>query len=521
MSDALAGARIEQDRVTQGTAALRLKQWAVVLVIAVAALWPAILNGGPLWMPDTPSYVRAAASAGAEVVGIETAWTAEYDRLYRAEGATPAPSAGMAAATTTAPAEAAPAGIPVTLKGRSIYYGFLLYSAYLLGSFWLAVLVQSVLAALCTTLTLTALFRAAGKPVGNGTVAIIGAGLAILTPVGFFAAYLMPDIFGALALLALMNLLFLWPHHDGRARAFFLGVLAFALLAHSLNLLLALLLLAAAGLWRLLDRKGPEVRGLAGASACVIVGFAGQIAFDRAVQHFTGAPPVRPPFIAMRLIADGPGLAYLKAHCADEPYLYCRVKDANALHSDTLLWSRDPGLSLFRGLPNDEQRISAAQERQFITRVFAEQPVDVLAAIVSDSLLQMIRFDLSGFNYSAGIRARLAEAVPPPLHAGIVPTSAYREALLLRPTEMSTLAVTLVSVILILTILFSPGARRVPPAVRNACLFILFAVALNAALSGALSGPKGRYQMRLIWVLPLVAAGVLASRPRSPDARLS
>ena len=38
----------------------------------------------------------------------------------------------------------------------------------------------------------------------------------------------------------------------------------------------------------------------------------------------------------------------------------------------------------------------------------------------------------------------------------------------------------------------------------------LAGLALNAAICGALSGPKGRYEMRVIWILPLIA-GAIAS----------
>jgi hypothetical protein len=40
---------------------------------------------------------------------------------------------------------------------------------------------------------------------------------------------------------------------------------------------------------------------------------------------------------------------------------------------------------------------------------------------------------------------------------------------------------------------------------RAYCLSILAGILINAALCGALSGPKGRYETRLIWVLPVVA----------------
>jgi len=43
---------------------------------------------------------------------------------------------------------------------------------------------------------------------------------------------------------------------------------------------------------------------------------------------------------------------------------------------------------------------------------------------------------------------------------------------------------------------------------------LVLGVLLNAAVCGALSTPKGRYQMRLIWVLPLAALVTLPRRKR-------
>ena len=46
--------------------------------------------------------------------------------------------------------------------------------------------------------------------------------------------------------------------------------------------------------------------------------------------------------------------------------------------------------------------------------------------------------------------------------------------------------------------------------------FLVAGVLLNAAICGALSTPKGRYQMRLIWVLPLAALATRKMGSRGP-----
>lgn len=484
-----------------------------MVVTALLSLWPALLNGGPIWMPDTPSYLRAADAGYAKLTGTSTDWSAKSQWLMREEGRSSAP---VAAAPSVAPA--APTGEPpVTLKGRSVYYGALLYLADLAGSLWWVLVVQAILAAFSITITLSALGRALGHESRAPPALLVGAGLAVATPLGFFVSYLMPDLFGGLALLAMMNLLFLREQLSSRAKTFLFAVLAYALLSHNVNLTLALLLFLGVLAARLIFRRGPSAPAFAGVAACIAIGFAGQLAFDLTVKRVTGAAPVRPPFIAMRLIADGPGLDYLREHCDERSFIYCRLDLSRPPHSDTLLWSLDPQHTLFRGLGYADQRAAAAQQTPFVLAVFADRPFAVTKALTLDVVEQLFRFDLGGFNYGDGMRQRYISAVPERLLASMRDTRAYQERLILTPTEVMTALVTLLSLATILLFLFRSRGDPTAANVRSACLFILFAVLLNAALCGALSGPKGRYQMRLIWIMPLVGAGVLSSR-RDPHA---
>ena len=465
-------------------------------------------------MPDTPSYLRAADAGYAKLFNVTTDWTEKSQWLLRDEGAPAAPDTTppvLPSSSSTSSGEPA-----VTLKGRSVYYGALLYAADLAGSLWLAILVQAVVAAVVITLTLSALHRAFGRTTGALPPLLIGVGLAVATPLGFFVSYLMPDVFGALGLLAMMSLLFLQQQLSRRTQAVFLAVLAYAVLSHSVNLTLTLLLLLSVLVARIVLRRGPTASALLGVTGCVAIGFAGQLAFDLTVKRFTGAAPVRPPFVAMRLIADGPGLDFLREHCSSRPFIYCRIDTSRPAHSDTLLWSPDPQRSLFRGLTYADQRVAAAQQTPFVLAVVQDRPFAVVGALGRDVLQQLFSFDLGGFNYGGGMRQRYASALPERLLEPMRETKAYQGTLALRPTEIATALVTILSLVAIMLFLYQSRTDPRLGNVRAACLFILSAVLLNAALCGALSGPKGRYQMRLIWVLPVLAAGVLVSRREDP-----
>lgn len=485
------------------------RRWFLLLLvaglIALAALWPAAVNGGPFFMADTPSYARGAASGFFKVFGIKTDWTNEYLRVYA--GSPPVP--------TQVPQDNAEEPVvagetPVTLSGRSIFYGVVLYLSHLAGSLWIIVVLQSALAAGCIVLTAQAISKAAARRMPVSSLILIGLLVILATPVAFFAGYLMPDIFGGFALLATANILFLWRNLSRAERIFWLAVLAYSLLVHSVNLMMVGgLTVASIGFawWRRIGVSGYQLGGLV---ACLAIALLGQSSFGLAVKSMTGAAPVRPPFVAMRLIDDGPGYRYLQEHCSTERYIYCRVLAQSEPKSDVLLWSKDERISLFRGLSPDEQRLSAAQQSEFVKAVLFDRPAEVIGGAIQNTVGQILQFDLNGFNYSRENRGRFRETVPTELFEPLSQTRAYRNIMPTRPTEILSVVTAILSILSLCFFLASARSDEGIDRLRAYCLCVLAGLALNAAICGALSGPKGRYEMRVIWVLPLIA-GAIAS----------
>jgi hypothetical protein len=485
------------------------RRWFLPLVaglIALAALWPAALNGGPFFMADTPSYARGAASGFFKAFGLKTEWTDEYFRVYagsRAGAPQPADDEAEAADAT--------GQIPVTLSGRSIFYGVVLYLAHLIGSLWIIVLLQGLLAAGCIVLTVHTISRVVGTRMRASGLIMIGLLLVAATPLAFFAGYLMPDIFGGFALLATANILFLWRNLSRTERAFWLALLAYSLLVHSVNLMMVsglTVISIAFAWWRRIVLSRYQLGGLV---ACLAIAVLGQAAFGLAVKSMTGAAPVRPPFIAMRLIADGPGYTYLKENCSTDHYIYCRVLGQLDPKSDTLLWSKDERTSLFRGLSPDEQRMSSAQQSRFVNAVLSDRPGEVIGGAIGNSVRQIFQLDLNGFNYSRENRGRFRNTIPADLFEPLSQTRAYRSVMPTRPTEVLS---ALTAVLSILCLAFFVAFARSSDAMdrlRAYCLCVLAGIALNAFICGALSGPKGRYEMRVIWVLPLIAGAIVST----------
>ena len=477
---------------------------AVVIVLSLAALWPALINGGPFYMADTPSYIRGAASGFFKLFHLSSEWANEYLRVYGGNQSAAGQADGTAITAATV------SQLPVTLSGRSIFYGVFLFLAHLAGSFWIVVAVQSFLAAACMYLIVDAISRAAGTRARPFQAFLIGIVVLAATPLAYFTSYLMPDVFGGFALLGAATLLFLWDQLSKGARAFWLILLAFSLLVHNVNLTLTTVLLILATLfawWRKLPLNRYQLVGI---GACIAAAMAGQAGFGQVVKAMTGASPVRPPFIAMRLIADGPGYAYLKAHCSAEHYIYCRVLSQTNPKSDTLLWTKDPRTSLFRGLSPDEQRQSAAEQPRFVKAVAAEQPGEVLGSAIRNSIGQLVQLDLNGFNYSRENRGRFRDTLPPKAFEALSQSKAFRNEMPTAAMELLSALTAVISAMFLLRFASTGYDDERRQRLRAFSLCILAGIALNAVICGALSGPKGRYEMRLIWVLPLVA-GAIAS----------
>jgi hypothetical protein len=180
--------------------------------------------------------------------------------------------------------------------------------------------------------------------------------------------------------------------------------------------------------------------------------------------------------------------------------------------SDTLLWSEDGRFTLFRGLSPDEQRVSAAQQWRFVLAVVTSRPVEVMAEVASNTVEQLLNLDLGTFNYSEGNRERYERTIPPSLLQQMKTTRAYAGSMPVDIIETTTALLSIVSLLLLVVILLRTGS--VPQQLRDYSLCIVLALLLNAGICGALSGPKGRYQLRLIWVLPVVASSIASAYRR-------
>jgi hypothetical protein len=493
--------------MTQGSLAKALAQWrlgAAMLLAALAFIWPALVNGGPFFFPDTPTYIRGADAAAVWATGTRSVWS---DRLI-ADAAPP--QAQSKTPTATAKSTSLHPARPV-LAGRSIYYGL-----FLLTGMWLFGLIGPVfLQALLASLQLAMLLRYVAGARGRNLIvsfSALSAVLAALTPLPFYASMLMPDIFIGFTVGMLSLLFFYWNDMGNWTRSFAMALALMGACFHASILLLAGCMLGLGLLVRLVFRIG-SIASLLAAVGILAAAMLGEAAFNLSITKLLGNPPMRPPFLSARIINDGPGYAYLRQTCPGNGFELCHYLDRMPQDSDTFLWSKTRVDGVFSTVSMDTQRRISAQDKRFYMASAAYDPRGVAAAMAANFGRQLTLFDLKDFNYLFGSSMML----PVPVMDRVRQTQAYAKSM---PTGWTVWLTVASSVFGAIVLVWAAMARSVLPDRNNRRIAylgasLILAVLLNAGIASAMSKPHARYQMRIIWLLPLGAGLIIARRRQS------
>lgn len=493
-----------------------------LLLLAVIAV-----QGRPTVFTDSDNYFKAGRA------------------LLRGEPGVVAPSPGAAPATPreTAVAKRKQAFALTSMAARSPYYGALLYGLSQVGTIWLVAAVQAF--AMAWLLLLLWRSMAPGSPAW--TYYALMAALAGLTSLPFVAGFTVPDIFAAGAIMAAVLLVAYRDRLERWEQAGVWLLLAYACAIHASHLLTTAVLLGLglAAAWRL------QAPGRAMAGAALLIGaalIAAQLlntAYAAAVRAETGGELRHPPFLAARVLADGPGRAYLRQACArGEGWTLCRFTHKPLDDSDEILWSNKPPLGVFN-LASPAQRLAIEQqEPAFVAAVIAHDPWGQFAASMRNWGRQLVgvHLDEAVKDPSIYLRNRYWRTTNlAPLIRAVGPCTARDGC---KPRFGMDVLKALHRGVLLLTLAFlvwrlaqadvaaafrrqdwSQGQGRALAAFG----LILAAVVINAAVCGILSGPFPRYQTRVVWLI-VAGAGLLslafatarteASRPRGGLARL-
>ena len=339
------------------------------------------------------------------------------------------------------------------------------------------------------------------------------AGLATLTSAPWFATFLMPDIFAPALVLSLYLLAF---GRMSRGEAAWLTVLATLCAASHLSHLPL-----AAGLVGMTLLLGGRFAPVLRAGLPLALALALLIALNWVGHGRLAVSPYGSVFALARLVADGPAARVIERDCPDAGWHMCGWAGRLPTDSDAFLWEPDGPVWSPRadGVEPGGPISLAPEASEIVGRALRAYPLEVAWSATQNALAQLFTArvgdvlgqDDMGAALPERVRAVFGPAEQARLEAGLQWRNGLRQAAarLTWPHPWITVLAALA------TLLGWWRAHRAHdlPRLRLA-LFVLVGLTVNAAATGALSGPHHRYQARIVWLLPLAA--VLCWRPPRP-----
>ena len=435
-----------------------IKRISAVLVAALIMTWPALYNGFPLLYPDTMNYLQ---DGGNVVRALFLPDFSEYGArsLIYCIGIlpwhwniTPWPIVGLHAVLT----------------------------AYVL---WLVV--RSVL----PRRTLTAYFA-------------LVVPLCLLTGLGWFVGYIMPDILGPVLYLSIFLIAFSW---DALARPerLAVGLIAcWAMASHPTHLILGGGLCILVGLLLLFKRQSEDGwLGLVGRLAAIILAAAlAQLTLHTCLYGEPSLFGKQPPFLLARVIADGPGRWYLQQYCPDQKLAVCDYVHVLPDNSDEFLWAHG---GIYESASPAKQERLRQEEMGVVLGTIRAYPWAVLSISATHFWRQLNTFGLWNYAPNPWILEKV-DMVLPGARSHYLKSRQAQETLHERfftSVQAWTVWASLV-VISVWALLLGRGWSR---RLVGLAAVIIFVVIANAAVTGVLSNVEDRYQSRVVWLVPLLA----------------
>jgi hypothetical protein len=390
---------------------------------------------------------------------------------------------------------------------RSFFYALAILPLHAGGAAWPIVAAQAVV----TSWLLWIAMRVTGASASPRRFFAVTGFVTLGTSLGWFVGYVMPDLFASHLVLAAALLAFSGSELTRGERVACCALAWFAIVAHGSHLLLAAALavavvplrIALGGSRRAALRSGAQLAALVVLAAC------STLVLHRALLGEATISGRRPVFLLARSIADGPGRAYLREHCPELDLAICAHADRLPDNVRDLLWS---DTSIWSAASEPERERIRAEEMAVVLAAIRSDPWRQLAASVHNTAVQISTFGMWGsFFPDAYIAKRVREVLPGGADAYFASRQA-RGALHEGPLGDVQRTVLLASIAAI----GLAGMRgRLAPALLGSTALVAVALVANAAVTATLSGVEDRYQARVVWLAPFLAAlAVLAWRDR-------
>lgn len=489
---------------------IRLRPALLVALMALILALPSILNGKPFLFYDSTHYFDIGKSIVTQTVDAVRG-------LTQSDGVDGHLGEQELAGKSALAGESESAGLATISGGRSPIYSVLTYSLTVVFSAYGMVALQSVVAALVIHRLTCLLLPGAGHLSHIG----LAAGLALLTPLGFHAGFVMPDIFAGIYVVAALVLIL--DRNIRLTEALLLVTLLTAAASmHST-------IIAIGGVLALLTLSSWYVPGLrlhVNQMAVVWIAVSllssailGEI-YKRGTHIFTGDEVRNAPYLLARVIADGTGKRLMDEECDDLAFAVCALRDVSYTDHNDFLWGTDGAGQNFSNSSTATKRAIQNEELDFVRAAVTAYPTQQLRASAQNTIDQFIATGI--YETSSGAERIIAVA-------GFSENEMMRHVPRLSSCtegrscnydnparEAWAIMVHIVSLICIVVLLLGI-ARYLPRALSTtatmnaggkriiiAGLMVMAVLLVNAAVCGALSGVHDRYQARIAWIAALL-----------------
>jgi hypothetical protein len=385
---------------------------------------------------------------------------------------------------------------------------------------WPSVLVQSLI-----TAWMIRRFAAVFGLTRPARLVFLASILTLGTSLPWFVGQIGPDIFTPLMILALALLLFA---QDLLARPLRLIVALFisaTVAFHQANVLVALWMFPAMGLCALLGWRPSKafLRGLFAGGIGLTLGVVALITANFVIDGRFALSNSGSVFLLARLLGDGTALRYLEKNCPQQHFAICDYLDELSSFSPRtdlnaqFLWGGPlDGLGGFRA---EESEASA-----IVAGTLSAYPLMQLGAAVDNVWRQLSSFRTGQtlcFYPETDFLSRTIDYI-----FGALVYDHFRKSKQIRDIHCSRFefinyihsAVLLASSLVLVSFVLL-GARQKQPRAFFVAVFVIVLMFGNAVMLGVFSLPDDRYQSRVIWLVPLIAACTLLERLPYPGHR--
>lgn len=429
-------------------------------------MWPAVYNGYPLLYPDSMSYLRQGAPVARALF------------LHKFAG---------------------------YYGGRSLIYSVGILPFHWNVTPWPVVVLNAFVTAYILWLVVRSLLP---ERMRQAYLVLVGL-LSLLTGLGWFVGWIMPDLFGPVLYLAIFLLVFA-PETLSRAeRRAVVLIAGWSIASHITHLMLAVglcvLFVTVLAVRRQLTR-----RALGPVGTVAMIAFFAAAAQVALHTYLYGEPSLngqRPPFVMARMIADGPGRWYLQQHCPTLHVTICAHSHDLPDNVDDFLWRAD---GIWQRASLAEQERMRNEETRIVLATLRAYPREELVMSARHFWQQLHTFGLSDYDPNPWILA-MVDTVLPGARPRYLQSRQAQETLhedFFTSVQASAVVASLV-VIVCAALLWR---AEWTPRVIGLATIIGFVVIANAAVTGVLANVEDRYQARVIWLVPLLAVMLALTR---------